>query len=157
MTALEQGVLTMSLPVYPDLALFGLRVGLFLVFVYEGWTKLPHLKEPVQELPGGDSHGLGHRGRGVFRVARHHHWDTGTMGSLGAGLAHGRCDVNVIPEYTEWLARQLQENNLVHDIMYFDDLDHHFRVNGQHVESSRLALDKIATWISEHLQSLSRV
>ena len=43
----------MSLPMHPDLALFSLRVALFLVFVYEGWTKLVDLKKYAKELPGG--------------------------------------------------------------------------------------------------------
>ena len=43
----------MSLPMNPDLALFSLRVALFLVFVYEGWSKLMDLKKYAKELPGG--------------------------------------------------------------------------------------------------------
>jgi putative oxidoreductase len=44
---------TMSLPMNPDLALFSIRVALFLVFVYEGWTKLADLKKYSKEFPGG--------------------------------------------------------------------------------------------------------
>jgi putative oxidoreductase len=36
-----------------DLALMALRVALFLVFVYEGWTKLVDLKEYAKKMPGG--------------------------------------------------------------------------------------------------------
>ena len=43
----------MALPVNPDLALFVLRLGLFLVFVYEGWTKLIDLREYAKKMPGG--------------------------------------------------------------------------------------------------------
>jgi putative oxidoreductase len=38
---------------HPDLALFSLRVALFLVFVYEGWVKLADLKKYAKDLPGG--------------------------------------------------------------------------------------------------------
>ena len=35
----------MSSPMNFDLALLAVRVGLFLIFVYEGWTKLADLKD----------------------------------------------------------------------------------------------------------------
>ncbi len=43
----------MTLPMNPDLALFAVRLGLFLVFIYEGWTKLIDLKEYAKKMPGG--------------------------------------------------------------------------------------------------------
>jgi putative oxidoreductase len=43
----------MSLPMNPDLALFAIRIALFLVFVYEGWTKLADLKKYSKDFPGG--------------------------------------------------------------------------------------------------------
>ncbi len=43
----------MTLPVNTDLALFAIRMALFVVFVHEGRTKLMDLKKYAGDLPGG--------------------------------------------------------------------------------------------------------
>ncbi len=43
----------MSLSMNAALALFARRLGLFLLFVYEGWSKLADLKEYSKKMPGG--------------------------------------------------------------------------------------------------------
>ena len=45
-------LITLSMPMNADLTLFALRLGLFLVFVYEGWSKLADLKEYSKKMPG---------------------------------------------------------------------------------------------------------
>ncbi len=45
-------VMLLSLPMNADLALFALRLGLFLV-IYEVWSKRADVKEYSKKIPGG--------------------------------------------------------------------------------------------------------
>ncbi len=48
-------LISLSMPMNVDLALFALRLGLFLVFVYEGWSKLADVKGILEEHAGGST------------------------------------------------------------------------------------------------------